>query len=444
MSGKDVDAASPGPVPGAPESDVPVIGHGDSRRRLPHLPPMLAQQWAEARAGRRVQPGINAGESNFRRAEVPYGVDLAAAWGWRFLIIVASGLVILWTLKFFIVVTLPLVIALFFAALTIPVVDALQRVRLPRGLAAMLVLLGSLIVVGGLLTFAGQQVATGAQDLGTQTVEGLTQIRDWLQNGPLGLSDKQLDEGFTSAQDSITAWTGDGHLLSHVSEVTTTLGHILAGFFIIVFATYFFLADGERIWAWFVRLTPRAARTRTDSSGRVAWISLTKFVRATVIVAATDAMGVMLAAGILGVPLVAAIGVLVFLGAFVPMVGATVAGTVAVLVALVAKGPLIAVFMAVGVIIVQQIEGHVLQPFLMGRWVSVHPLGVIVAIGCGILVAGIAGALIAVPVAAALNSVVQHLAEFTDIGDDAEEALDEDRESLGNGEKDPGLRGVDA
>ncbi len=134
----------------------------------------------------------------------------------------------------------------------------------------------------------------------------------------------------------------------------------------------------------------------------------------------------MLVAAVLGVPFVLAIGVLVFLGAFVPMIGATIAGTVAVLVALVDQGPLTALFMLAGVIVVQQIEGHVLQPFLMGRFVSVHPLGVILAIGCGVLVAGVAGALIAVPFAAAVNAVVQHLASFTAVGDDAEERLDDE------------------
>ena len=181
-----------------------------------------------------------------------------------------------------------------------------------------------------------------------------------------------------------------------------------------------------------VRLAPRAGRQHVDSSGRVAWISLTQFVRATVIVAATDAIGIMIVAAVLQVPFVAAIGVLVFLGSFIPMVGATVAGTVAILVALVDQGPITALFMLGGVILVQQIEGHVLQPFLMGRWVSVHPLGVIVAIGCGVLVAGIAGALVAVPLAAAVNAVVQHLANYTAPGDDPAEQLGEDYDELGD------------
>ena len=153
--------------------------------------------------------------------------------------------------------------------------------------------------------------------------------------------------------------------------------------------------------------------------------------RAKVIVALVDSIGIMIVAAILGVPFVLAIGVLVFLGSFVPMVGATVAGTVAVLVALVDQGPITALLMLGGVILVQQIEGHILQPFLMGRWVSMHPLGVIVAIGCGVIVAGIAGALVAVPLAAAVNAVVQHLANFTAPGEDPVEGLEEDYQELG-------------
>ena len=193
-----------------------------------------------------------------------------------------------------------------------------------------------------------------------------------------------------------------------------------------LFSTYFFLADGNLIWAWLVRLFPRAGRVRADSSGRVAWQSLTQFVRATVLVAGTDAIGIMLGAAILGVPFVSAIGVLVFLGAFVPLIGAFVSGTVAVLVALVAVGPVKALIMFGVVVGVQQLEAHVLQPFLMGRFVSVHPLGVIIAIALGVIVAGIPGALIAVPLAASLNAVVQHLATYTEVGEDADEASEDE------------------
>ena len=228
-------------------------------------------------------------------------------------------------------------------------------------------------------------------------------------------------------QAAVSGSTGTDGMVTRATEVGTALGHVVAGFFIVLFSTYFFLADGERIWSWLVRIAPRAARERVDASGRVAWVSLTQFVRATVLVALADAIGIMLVAVFLGVPFVVAIGVLVFLGAFVPMIGATVAGLVAILVALVDQGPWTALLMLGGVILVQQIEGHVLQPFLMGRFVSLHPLGVIVAIGCGVLVAGIAGALVAVPLAAAGNAVAQHLSSYTDVGeDDPDDALEED------------------
>ena len=423
----------PDTQPGAPEGRrrLPIMGLR-SRDDDEGIAQRLAHQWAQMRDERRAEPEpIVPGRSNFSRAQVPWGLDLAAAWGWRFLVIVAAGYVVFWAVGFFAVVVLPVVIALLITALVTPVVNGLHRLGVPRGLASILVVLAGLGFVAALLTFAGQQVANGANDLADQTVKGLDEIKHWLKTGPLHASDTQINHYISRAQKAITPSTDGSSILGRVTEVGTALGHVLAGFFIVLFSTYFFLADGERIWAWVVRLAPRAGRQHVDSSGRVAWVSLTQFVRATVIVAATDALGIMTGAAILGVPFVLAIGVLVFLGAFIPMVGATVAGIVAILVALVAQGPLTALLMLAVVVIVQQIEGHVLQPFLMGRWVSVHPLGVIIAIGCGVLVAGIPGALVAVPLAAAVNAVVQHLANYSVPGDEPVEQLGEDYRELG-------------
>jgi predicted PurR-regulated permease PerM len=394
-------------------------------RRSERLLQQLTHQWEQVReARRRDEPVIETGPSNFSRAQVPWAYDLAAAWAWRFIVIAVALLMVLWTLKFFVVVVFPLVIALFIAALTAPLVALMERFYVPRKLASLLVVIGGLAIVALLLTFVGQQVASSIDELSGKVSGGLGEIRDWLQTGPLHASDSQIDNAIANAQDWIQSQGKD--LASRASDLSTTLSHIVAGFFIILFSTYFFLADGHLIWAWVVRIFPRAARSRADSSGRVAWVSLTQFVRATVLVAGTDAVGIMVIALILHVPLVSAIGVLVFLGAFVPLVGAFLSGTVAVLVALVAQGPLVALLMLGGVVLVQQIEAHILQPFLMGRFVSVHPLGVILAIACGVLVAGIVGALVAVPLAAALNAVVQHLAAFTEIGESGEEEAADD------------------
>src|SRR4051812_331717 len=298
---------------------------------------------------------IAAGTSNFSRAEVPYGVDLAAAWGWRLLVIAAAVYLLWFVVSFLAVLVIPVVVALLISALVVPLVDRLERVGVRRGLGSFLVVVVTIGVVAALLTFAGQQVANGADDLANSTVDGLDKIRNWLQDGPLHASDSQINDYIQSIQDAITKQTQEGGFIGKLTEVGAAVGHVLAGFFIVLFSTYFFLADGERIWAWLVRIAPRAAREHTDSSGRVAWISLTQFVRATVIVAATDAIGVMIGAAVLGVPFVLAIGVLVFLGAFVPMIGATIAGTVAVLVALVDQGPVTALLMLAVVIGVQQL-----------------------------------------------------------------------------------------
>lgn len=390
------------------------------------LAQQLSQQWEQVREARRTstEPVIETGPSNFSRAQVPWAYDLAAAWAWRFIAIAVAVLMVLWTLKFFAVVVLPVVIALFIAALSAPLVAGLQRLYVPRKLAALLVVVGGLAAVALLLTFVGQQVASSIDQLSDKVSDGLGEIRDWLETGPLNASDSQIDTWIEEAQNWIETQGKD--LAGQASEVSSTLSHIVAGFFIVLFSTYFFLADGHLIWAWVVRIFPRAARSRADSSGRVAWRSMTQFVRATVLVAGVDAIGIMIVAAILDVPLVSAIGVLVFLGSFVPLIGAFLSGTVAVLVALVAQGPLVALLMFGGVVLVQQIEAHVLQPFLMGRFVSVHPLGVILAIAAGVIVAGVVGALVAVPLAAALNAVVLHLAEYTDGSEPAVEGAADD------------------
>jgi putative heme transporter len=387
----------------------------------------IAQQWAEVRASRRAmdaEPQIAGGPSNFKPAQVPYGVDLAASWAWRFLVISAAGALILWLLNFFLVVVLPVVIALLIAALAAPLLGWAHNIGIPRKVAALLIVVFGIGFIALLITFVGNQVASGVGDLSKQVDSGISQVRDWLRDGPLHVTDSQISSALDRAQEQVSNYSQDA--VGKVTEVGAAVGHVVAGIFIVLFSTYFFLADGPLIWAWLVRLFPRAGRLRADSSGRVAWQSLTQFVRATVLVAGTDAIGVMLGAWILGVPFVSAIGVLVFLGAFIPLIGAFVSGTVAVLVALVAVGPVKALIMFGVVVGVQQLEAHVLQPFLMGRFVSVHPLGVIIAIALGVIVAGIPGALIAVPLAASLNAVVQHLADYTEVGEDADEAAEDD------------------
>ena len=344
------------------------------------------------------------------RGPVDLGVtpamQIASAWAWRFLVIVAAVLVIGYGMRYVSEVVVPVVVGVLLCALLIPVTNGLQRLRLPRGAAAGITVLGTLALIAGLLTVVGTQIASGFSELSTQVSEGIRELRDMARFN-LNISDQQITDTFNQLRDSIT---NSAALGQRAAEVGTTATHLVAGLFISLFCLFFFLYQGGQIWAWLVRLFPLQAREKVDSSGRKAWVSLTAFVRATIIVAAVDATGIAIGAAVLGLPLVSAIGILVFVGAFVPVVGALISGSVAVLVALVAKGPLVAVLMLAVVIAVQQLESHILQPFLLGRAVSVHPLAVILAIATGVVIAGIVGALVAVPTVAVLNTVVNHLA----------------------------------
>lgn len=342
---------------------------------------------------------------------IPVGVEIAAAWSWRLLIIGVTGVAAVWLMRYFSELTIPLAIALLATALVVPAVDFLDRHRIPRALAAATVIIALVTVFGGLLVVIGQQMSTQATELRIAVVDGITTIQDWARTGPLGLSDGQVQAFIDRGKEAIGS--ADSSILSRAGSIGLQLTHFVAGVFIVLFATFFFLYEGSRMWTWVVRLFPRASRERVDSSGHTAWHSLTSFVHATVIVAFADAVGIAFSAWILGVPLTLAIGVLVFFGAFVPIIGAFVSGLVAVLVALVAQGPWTALFMLLAVIVVQQLEAQVLQPFVMGHLVAVHPLAIILAIAAGVTVAGIVGALIAVPLVACLNGVVRHLAGFS-------------------------------
>ena len=334
------------------------------------------------------------------------GMEIASAWAWRFLVLVAAVLVIGYGMRYLSEVVVPVTVGVLLTALLVPVTDGLQRLRIPRGPAAGITVFTTVVLVAGLLTLVGTQIASQFESLSAQVGEGVQELRD-LARINFGLDDQDITDAFNSLREAVTS---GGALGQRAAEVGTTATHVVAGLFIALFCLFFFLYQGPQIWAWLVRLFPRQAREKADSSGRKAWVSLTAFVRATIIVAAVDAIGISLGAAILGLPLVSAIGILVFVGAFIPVVGALISGVVAVLVALVAKGPIIAIIMLGVVIGVQQLEAHVLQPFLLGRAVAVHPLAIILAIATGVIVAGIVGALIAVPTAAVVNTIVNHLA----------------------------------
>jgi len=338
--------------------------------------------------------------------ETPHVLRFAAAWSWRLLLVVAAVWVFLQLFSILSVVVVPVIIGLLLSAVLSPMVDRLTRWGWPRGLATAVTILTGIALVVALVAVVAQQFTSGFDDLRDQFDRSLGELERYLAD--LGLERAQLQDFFDRVREGVGS--GRDNLGGTVVKTATTAGHLLAGLFIVLFTTIFFTYDGRNIWQWMVRLFPDNARERVHGSGTRAWAVLTSYVRATVVIAAVDALGIAIVALILGLPLVVPLAVLVFLGAFIPVVGATISGIAAVAVALVSEGPVQALIMLGGVIGVQQLEGHVLQPFLMGRLVRVHPVAVVVVIAIGGLVAGIFGALIAVPLTAIINTVATYLA----------------------------------
>lgn len=332
----------------------------------------------------------------------------AAAWSWRFLLVAAATAALLWIIGFFQVIVVSAAVALLLTVLLAPVVRFLHdRLRFPRGLAAISAVILLLAVVTGLVVIAGRSIANGFGDLYDQASQGVDEALDWLSTGPLALSTDQLDDLVQQGRDQISS--NADSLVSGALSVTTTVGHVAAGTLIALFCTFFFLLDGRTIWAWLVGLLPVAVRERVHQAGRRGIVTLSGYTRTQILVAFVDATGIGIGAAILGVPLALPLATLVFVGSFIPIVGAVATGAVAVLVALVSQGPVVALIMLGVVLLVQQIEGHVLQPFLMGHAVSLHPVAVLLVVAAGSLAAGIVGALFAVPIAAVLNTVLLYL-----------------------------------
>ncbi|MEI2827461.1 MAG: AI-2E family transporter [Dermatophilaceae bacterium] len=336
---------------------------------------------------------------------VPPAIRAASEWAWRLLAIAAAVVATAYLLGFVSEAVIPIVVAVLLAALLDPIKQVLRR-RLKPAAAAGVTVVATIAAISLLLFLIGSQITGGFSEMAGQVGQGLDQIRAWVRT-TFKITDSEFARYLDEAKAALSSSDG---LRGSLTKAGLGATHVIAGTFISLFALFFFLYEGDRIWGWVVRLFPRDARAKVASSGEVAWRQLTAFTRATLLVALVDAAGITIVALVLRVPFALAIGALVFLGAFIPIVGALMSGLVAVLIALVAHGPVVALLMLAGVIAVQQLESHVLQPFLLGRAVAVHPLAVILVIAAGVVVAGIVGALVAVPIAAVLNGVGKHLA----------------------------------
>ncbi|BDY28643.1 AI-2E family transporter [Mycolicibacterium mageritense] len=334
-------------------------------------------------------------------------VRKAAAWSWRLLIILAAVIAVLWLIKRLEVLVVPVALATMVTALLLPAVDFMDRYGFPRGAAVALVLLAGIAVVGGILTFVVSQFIEGAPALVEQMTRSIDGVRHWLINGPPHLSKEQIDQAGNTAIDALR--NNQEKLTTGALSTAGTLTELVTGALLMLFTLIFLLHGGRNIFGFVSKVFPVDVRDRVRDAGRAGFHSLVGYVRATFLVALVDAVGIGTGLAIMGIPLALPLASLVFMGAFIPLVGAVIAGFLAVVVALLAKGFIYALITLGLIIAVQQLEGHVLQPLVMGRAVSIHPLAVVLAIAGGGVLAGIVGALLAVPAVAVINSAVRVL-----------------------------------
>ncbi|MDX2025640.1 AI-2E family transporter [Microcella sp.] len=333
----------------------------------------------------------------------------AAAWSWRLLVVAGLVGVLIFLIIQLRLIVIPLLIAVLLAALLIPYAAWLKsRLRFPHWLAVAAALLTLVTVLTALIWLVVAQVRAGWPSLQDRSVDAFDEFLVWLST-TFGLSTAEI----TAWIDGIVAeldFSTQGPLVTGALSVSTTALELLAGTVLVIFSLLFFLIDGPNIWRFVVRLFPRTARTAVDGAARAGWLTLTNFSKVQIFVAFVDGLGIGLIAWVLGLPLALPIGVAVFLASFVPFIGALVTGSLAVLIALVYNGPVVALLMLGGVLLVQQLEGNVLQPLVMGPAVRVHPLAVVLAVTTGGLLAGIPGTLFAVPIAAFSNVFIRYIA----------------------------------
>jgi putative heme transporter len=345
--------------------------------------------------------------ANTDDASVEPLVRKTAAWAWRLLVILAAGVAFLWVVARLEIIVVPVLLALMISALLVPPVDWLDRRGLPRGGAVALVLLGGFALLGGVLTFVITQFVVGLPDLTEQVTRSIDSTRRWLIEGPAHLRSEQITNAGNAAIQALH--NNQAKLTSGALSTAATLTEMLTAAVLVLFTLIFFLYGGRNIWQYVTKIFPVDVRDRVMEAGRAGYGSLIAYVRATFLVALTDAAGVGTGLAIMGVPLALPLASLVFLGAFIPLIGALISGLVAVVVALLAKGIVYALLTLGLLILINQIESHLLQPLVMGRAVSIHPLGVVLAISTGGVLAGIVGALLAVPTVAFLNNAMQVL-----------------------------------
>jgi predicted PurR-regulated permease PerM len=339
---------------------------------------------------------------------VPFGIRLAGAWSWRAIVIAIVVLGVVAVLGRLSEIVIPLALAVLLSALLTPMKLFLRKHRVPKALAVVIPFFGLIIAVAGLISLVVLTVHSGISGFQQHAIATYKNTLTALSRSSLAISQADVNAAVASAEKTLKA--NSGKLAATAFTGADFLIHFLIALLLTLFITLFFLIDGRGIWHWCVRLAPRRGRSAIDGAGRAAWLSLHEYVRVQVIVALIDGVAIGVVAAILRVPFAVPLGVLVFLGAFIPIVGSITTGLLAVFVALAYNNPVNALLMLVGLVAVNQFETHVLHPLLLGGAVRLHPIAVVLAVAGGTILGGIVGAIFAVPTVAAANSAAKYLA----------------------------------
>jgi predicted PurR-regulated permease PerM len=339
--------------------------------------------------------------------DVPRWLQVGAAWAWRLLLLAALLYVAGKVAALLYVVLVPLAAAILLSALLQPLAARLRRAGLGPIVATWCTLLLAFAALGGAAWLVTARVEAEYPALVSQVGRTATQIQHWLASSPLHVKTGNLQR----ISDNAVKYLSQHRTAVEGAALTggRIVAELLAGTVLCFFISFFLIKDGERIWAWLISGLPPERGRRADLAGHAAWHAVVYYVRGTVAIAAIHAVVMAVTLTLVGSPLVAPLAVFMFVAAFIPLVGVLIAGTVAILIVLAAKGLVAAVIVLAVMIVMNQLEGHLLQPQVVGKMVRLHPLAVILVLASAGVVAGIAGAVVAVPVTAALSSAVRAL-----------------------------------
>jgi putative heme transporter len=318
----------------------------------------------------------------------------------------------LWLLGELRVVVVPVLLSLLLATLLIPPADFLRRHGWPSAIATGAVMAGAAAIFAGIVALIAPAFVDQFSELESSVDESVEEVVRWLVQGPFDLERSQIDEAVQNGLDSLRS--NAGGIGRGVLSGASLLAEVIAGLLLMVVLVFFFIHDGRRMWEFGLSLVPARRRELVDGAGHEVWTATSGYMRGVALIAVVDAVLIGIALAVIGVPLVVPLMVLVFFGAFIPLVGAVASGAIAALVALISNGVVDAALVLAAIIAIQQIEGDLLYPNVVGRMIRLHPVAILLILTAGTVVAGIIGALLSIPVAAAAWTAFRYVRERLD------------------------------